>query len=84
VTIPAHAALGAHRIAVYASDGALIGWAGTTVTAAPEGAAAAGPDRLPDTGGEAAVGVFAAALLLLAAGGGLVFASRRRSAAHHA
>lgn len=83
VMIPADAALGAHRIAVYASDGALIGWAGTTVTAAPGGAAAAGPDRLSDTGGEVAVGVLAAALLLLAAGGGLVFASGRRNAAGH-
>ncbi|MDQ0728916.1 alpha/beta hydrolase-fold protein [Microbacterium sp. W4I20] len=83
VTIPADAALGAHRIAVYASDGALIGWAGTTVTAAPGGAAAAGPDRLSDTGGEAAVGVLAAALLLLTAGGGLIFATRRRDAAGH-
>ncbi|WP_223628362.1 alpha/beta hydrolase-fold protein [Microbacterium sp. EST19A] len=81
VTIPADAALGAHRIAVYAADGALIGWAATTVTAATSGgAAAAATGGLSDTGGEASVGVLAGALLLLTAGGGLVLATRRRKA----
>ena len=83
VTIPAGAALGAHRIAIYAADKALIGWAATTVTAPSGGAAAAGPDRLSNTGGESGVGALAAALLLLTAGGGLVVVSRRRSVAGH-
>lgn len=82
VTIPTDAALGAHRIAVYAPDQTLIGWAETTVTAASSsGAAAAAAGELSDTGGEAGVGMLAAAVLLLAAGGGLVLATRRRNAA---
>lgn len=81
VTIPVDAALGAHRIAVYAADGMLIGWAATTVTAATSGgAAAAATGGLSDTGGEVSAGVLAGAVLLLTVGGGLILATRRRNA----
>ena len=67
VTVPMDAPLGAHRIAVYAADGTLLGWADLRVTAAGEGLAATGTD-LP-------VAATALALMLLATG---VLALRRR------
>lgn len=67
VTVPVDAPLGAHRIAVYAADGTLLGWADLRVTAAGEGLAATGAD-LP-------VAATALALMLLTTG---VLALRRR------
>lgn len=68
VTIPADAALGAHRIAVYATDGTLLGWADIRI--------AAGAGDLAATGAELPVAAVALALLLLAAG--TVAVGRRR------
>ncbi|WP_350352961.1 lamin tail domain-containing protein [Microbacterium sp. A8/3-1] len=67
VTIPADAALGAHRIAVYAADGTLRGWADIRITAASGGLAA--------TGSELPIAAVALALMLLTAG---AVAVRRR------
>ncbi len=72
VTVPSDAAPGAHRVAVVAADGSLIGWDGTRV--------------LPMSGELAFTGValgsgLAAALVLLAAGGGLLAVRRHRRAA---
>lgn len=73
VTIPADAALGAHRIAVYAADGTLLGWAGIRIAAgAASGLAATGAD-LP-------VGAAALGLTLLAAGTLAVIRRRRTTA----
>lgn len=71
VTIPTDAALGAHRIAVYAADGTLLGWADIRVTA--------GAGGLASTGSELPIAAVALALTLLA--GGAIAASRRRRAA---
>ncbi|WP_223626491.1 lamin tail domain-containing protein [Microbacterium sp. EST19A] len=71
VTIPTDAALGAHRIAVYAADGTLLGWADIRVTASAGGLAATGAD-LP-------VAAIALALMLLAAGA-IAVGRRRRTA----
>lgn len=79
--IPADAALGAHRIAVYAADGALIGWAPVEVVAAASGGATAPSDRLANTGADAGtiapIAVVASLAMLLGAGVAL-FARRRR------
>ncbi|WP_243230606.1 lamin tail domain-containing protein [Microbacterium sp. CIAB417] len=69
VTIPADAAAGAHRIAVYDADGQLIGWADITITAA---------GGLAATGATLPVAALVLAVLLLAAG---AIAIRRRAAA---
>ncbi|MGW8481820.1 lamin tail domain-containing protein [Microbacterium sp. NPDC055903] len=69
VTIPADAPAGAHRIAVYDAEGALIGWADLTITA--DGALAATGAELP------IAGIVLAALLLTL---GAVGARRRRTA----
>ncbi|WP_223170807.1 LPXTG cell wall anchor domain-containing protein [Microbacterium sp. NIBRBAC000506063] len=74
VTIPADAELGTHRIAVYDSEGELLGWTEIQVTAAGSGTG----ERLPDTGSDIPFGAMAIALLLLA-GGGLAVLVRRRS-----
>lgn len=71
VTIPADAALGAHRIAVYAADGTLLGWADIRITAASGGLAA--------TGAELPIAAIALALMLLTAGG-IAVGRRRRTA----
>lgn len=65
VTIPADAALGAHRIAVYAADGELLGWADLRVTEGGGGLAATGAD-LPIAA--AALGLMLMATGLLALG----------------
>jgi hypothetical protein len=70
VTIPADAALGAHRLAVYAADGGLIGWTGVRVV---DGALAA-------TGGDQPGGAWALGVLLLIAGTALVVRRRVRGA----
>lgn len=84
VSIPADAALGAHRIAVSAADGSLIGWDDTVVIAAASGGAGTpgtpGTDRLPDTGGEISIAVVSAAVALLVGGGSLILYTRRRAA----
>lgn len=84
VTIPADAAAGAHRIAVYDAEGDLIGWGDLRVTAASGGATdgggtGAGEGGLANTGGALPVAAAALALLLLSAGGVMV-ARRRRTA----
>ncbi|WP_136055439.1 lamin tail domain-containing protein [Microbacterium sp. K24] len=71
VTIPTDAALGAHRIAVYAADGTLLGWADIRVTA--------GAGGLASTGSELPIAAVALALMLLTAGA--VAVRRRRRAA---
>lgn len=76
VTIPTDAALGAHRLAVYDADGALIGWTELTVVAVSGG----GGGAHPDTGAEPPLGLLALSLLLLA-GGGVAMVMRRRVAA---
>ena len=68
VTVPTDAALGAHRIAVYDADGALLGWADIRV--------ADGAGGLAATGAELPVAAIALALMLLLAGGAAV---RRRT-----
>ncbi|WP_431806859.1 lamin tail domain-containing protein [Microbacterium paraoxydans] len=64
VTVPADAPLGAHRIAVFAADGTLLGWADLRINEGPGGLAATGT-VLP-------VAAIALALVLLAAGGAAV------------
>jgi LPXTG-motif cell wall-anchored protein len=77
VTIPADAAAGAHRIAVYAANGDLIGWGDLRVTAASGGATDGGDGGgLANTGGELPVAAAMLALVLLLAGG--LIATRRR------
>jgi len=71
VVIPAAASVGAHRIAVLAVDGSLIGWDNLTVTAA----------RLAATGTDLSAPVGAALLLLLAGIGITVMRRRTRVAA---
>lgn len=73
VTVPADAALGAHRIAVYAADGALLGWADLRIA---EGTGAAG--GLAATGAELPVAAAVLALVLLTSGA--VAVGRRRRA----
>ena len=68
VAIPADTALGAHRVAVLAADGSLIGWDDITVTAAELRLASTGVDLGAPAG---------AALLLLLAGAGLVLRRKR-------
>lgn len=70
VTIPTDAALGAHRIAVYAVDGTLLGWADVRITA--------GAGGLASTGSELPIAAAALALMLLVAGG-VAFSRRRRA-----
>lgn len=80
--IPTDAALGSHRIAVYAADGALIGWAPVEVVAAPSGGASAPGDRLANTGADAeavAPLIVVASLAVLLGGAAVLFARRRRS-----
>ena len=72
VTIPASLAAGAHRIAVLAADGTLIGWDDITVT----GVGAAG-GLLPNTGSDPALPLRVAVLLLIA--GAALLRERRRS-----
>lgn len=68
VSIPKDAAAGAHRLAVYSADGALLGWADITVSGS-----------LATTGAEAPIGGLVLALGLLLAGA-LVVTVRRRVA----
>jgi LPXTG-motif cell wall-anchored protein len=78
VTIPADAAAGAHRIAVYDVEGDLIGWGDLRVTAASGGATDGGGDGgLANTGGELPVAAAALALVLLLAGAAIVTRRRR-------
>ncbi|MBF4584654.1 ExeM/NucH family extracellular endonuclease [Curtobacterium sp. VKM Ac-2887] len=72
VTIPSDTPAGAHRLAVTAADGSLIGWTPITITA---------DGQLAFTGAEG-LGVGALiAFLLLAAGAGVLIVRRRRTAA---
>ncbi|MCK2024156.1 LPXTG cell wall anchor domain-containing protein [Microbacterium sp. kSW2-24] len=80
--VPTDAALGAHRVAVYATDGALIGWVPVEIVAAPSGGATAPGDRLADTGADAgtiAPIALAASAAVLLGGGAALLARRRRS-----
>jgi LPXTG-motif cell wall-anchored protein len=80
VTIPADAAIGAHRIAVFAANGDLLGWGDLTVTAASGGAGdgSTSDGGLANTGGQLPTATIAIALLMLAAGG-LILRQRRRT-----
>ncbi|WIA99893.1 ExeM/NucH family extracellular endonuclease [Curtobacterium sp. MCBA15_012] len=70
VTIPAGTTAGAHRLAVTAADGSLVGWTPIRVVDPATG-------TLAFTGAELGGGL-AAALLLLTAGAGVLVARRRR------
>jgi hypothetical protein len=72
VVVPAATAAGAHRIAVVAADGTLIGWDDITVTAKSASAGAA----LASTGVDSTITAVGALLLLLA--GATVLTARRR------
>lgn len=77
VRIPEDAAIGEHRLAVFAADGSLIGWAAISVTAA--GPALTG--TLPPTGGAASAWWLAVPLLFVGAGvAAFLFGRRRKSA----
>ncbi|MFF7293417.1 alpha/beta hydrolase-fold protein [Microbacterium sp. NPDC008134] len=81
--IPTDAALGAHRVAVYAADGALIGWAPVEIVAAPSGGATAPGGNLADTGTDAetvAALAIVASLAVLLGGTAVLFTRRRREA----
>ncbi|MDX2377686.1 LPXTG cell wall anchor domain-containing protein [Microbacterium sp. LRZ72] len=68
VTIPADAALGTHRLAVYTEDGELLGW--TSIQIVAEGS-------LASTGSEQSGSALALALMLLLAGAGVIAVRRR-------
>ncbi len=72
VTIPTDAVAGAHRIAVYAADGELLGWVGIEVTGGADGAG------LAATGAQTPTGMIALAVMMLL-GGALAVAVRRRT-----
>lgn len=76
VTVPADAPAGAHRLAVYAADGTLLGWASIRVTAS---GVSTGAD--PDLAATGAAAPYGAAVLglLLVAGGALAVMRRRRA-----
>lgn len=80
VTIPADAALGDHRVAVYAADGALIGWTEVLIInadgTAVDGSATGG--ALATTGTELPYGTIASGALLLMLGAALLVARSRR------
>lgn len=84
LTVPAAVAVGTHRVAVYGTDGTLVGWQYVEVLAAGASTAAAGTAGTGGTGGAALAatgadpraGVLAGAVLLVA-GGALVLARRR-------
>ena len=85
---PSSVPLGAHRVAVYAADGTLLGWQSVTVaTATPAnpadpGAAPGGSSQggdLASTGGLIGVSVALAAFAAALAGGGLWLVRRRRT-----
>jgi len=77
VTVPADAALGAHRVVVQAADGSLYGWDDLRVVTA---AAAASGDPLAYTGSDTAWPIVGTGVLLLLLGTGLVLLRRRRAA----
>ncbi len=79
VQIPANAELGEHRLAVFAADGALIGWADLTLAQAADPGPGAGGD-LANTGGTVSLTVLAIATLLLLSGTVLVVIRRNRTA----
>ncbi|MFF2051000.1 M1 family aminopeptidase [Leifsonia sp. NPDC058194] len=87
VTIPADAALGAHKLAIVDAQGALIGWDDLTLVAAagpadPETSpAATGSDALASTGSSVTLPLGIAGGVLLAGVAALIVAAwRRRSA----
>ncbi len=82
VRIPADAAPGAHRIAVFDAAGSLIGWQSVQVTSASTGAAGTAPGGgLATTGADLPLyAIGGAALLILAAGAALMVARRRTRA----
>ena len=75
--IPADATPGAHRVAVFAADGAVIGWASVQVEAVT-GAAPTG--TLPATGSSLPATWWVAPVLLLGLGLAAVVVARRRTA----
>lgn len=77
VTIPAGVDAGAHRLAVFDAEGALIGWQQLQVGAATTPGAAGAGGALATTGGEIAAGYIAAAVLLLLVGSSVFVVSRR-------
>lgn len=82
VQIPADTALGDHRLAVFAADGSLIGWASLTVAQASDTgpSAGSGAGDLAVTGGTLSIAAAGMAILLTLAGTLLVAIRRRRTA----
>jgi surface-anchored protein len=80
VTIPADAALGSHRIAVFDADGALVGWQPLEIAtvANAKAAAATAADRLAATGSADLSTLTAGALMLVLAGAVTTVIARRR------
>jgi len=83
VQIPADTAPGSHRLAVFAADDSLIGWAGITVAEAADAASGEGAagDDLAVTGGNVPLVVLTLAIALMVAGAALVIIRRRRDTA---
>lgn len=77
VPIPADTALGDHRLAVFAADGSLIGWANLTVAQASDTGSDSG--GLAVTGGTLSLAAAGTAILLVLAGTLLVVIRRRRT-----
>jgi len=90
VTIPADAALGAHKLAVVDAQGALIGWGALTLVAAPgstdpgAGPAGTGADTLASTGSSVTLPLGIASGALLAGVAALLLALWRRRTATRA
>ena len=81
LTIPSTTPAGEHRVAVFDTKGAIIGWQAITITEA-QATGGITTDRLAETGfnGDGAAPFVGAALLLLLAGG--VLLARRRWTGH--
>ncbi|WP_430867238.1 DUF7507 domain-containing protein [Demequina aurantiaca] len=77
VTIPATLAVGTHRIAVYGSNGLLVGWTALAVSAPV--VPVVEPGGLSATGAEGVTPMLWGAGLLLLLGAGGVFVARRRN-----
>ncbi|WP_313542509.1 M1 family aminopeptidase [Leifsonia aquatica] len=90
VTIPADAALGAHKLAIVDAQGVLIGWGALTLVSAPSatdpgtGPAGTGADALASTGSSVTLPFGIASGVLLAGLAALLLAAWRRRTATRA